>query len=161
MINKVAVFLASGGLLSHCIYNRTKNLPKFFRGCGIVGTAWAFLFWWVFPWGPFLSRLLLLLAMTLLSVKIAHTAEAFYGAQDDSRIVIDEFVGYSWAIIALPKTLLIFLIAAFFFRVLDVWKPFGIRRLEDLPRGWGCILDDVAAGLIAALIVFTVSSVAR
>ena len=151
--------MASGGLLSHCIYNRTKNLPKFFRGCGIVGTAWAFLFWWIFPWGALLPRLLLLVAMTLLSVKIAHMAEVFYNTEDDSRIVIDEFVGYSWAIIAFPKTLPIFLIAAFLFRVLDVWKPFGIRRLEAVPGGWGCILDDVAAGLVAALMVFAGSQI--
>ena len=153
-MEKVAVFLASGGLLSHCIYNRTKNLPKFFRGCGIVGTAWAFLFWWVFPLGPMFPRLLLLLVMSLLSVKIAHMAEGFYGNEDDSRIVIDEFVGYSWAVIALPKTMPIFLISAFLFRVLDVWKPFGIHRLEEIPNGWGCVLDDVASGLVAAFIVF-------
>ena len=32
-------------------------------------------------------------------------------------------------------------------------KPLGIRRLEDIPNGWGIMLDDLAAGLLAAVII--------
>jgi phosphatidylglycerophosphatase A len=28
-------------------------------------------------------------------------------------------------------------------------KPFPVRQLEDLPEGWGIVLDDVSAGLYA------------
>jgi phosphatidylglycerophosphatase A len=33
------------------------------------------------------------------------------------------------------------------FRLFDIAKPFGIRRLQALPAGWGVVADDVAAAL--------------
>ena len=39
------------------------------------------------------------------------------------------------------------------FRAFDVLKPWPCRRLERLPRGWGIMLDDVGAGLWAALVM--------
>jgi phosphatidylglycerophosphatase A len=45
-------------------------------------------------------------------------------------------------------------VAAFFlFRIMDVVKPFPARRLEDLPRGWGIMADDVMAGIYANLVL--------
>ena len=42
-------------------------------------------------------------------------------------------------------------IASFFlFRLFDIWKPGPIRRLQELPGGWGIVADDIAAGLLAA-----------
>jgi len=42
-------------------------------------------------------------------------------------------------------------LASFFhFRFFDVWKPGVVRRLQDLPEGWGIVADDIAAGLLAA-----------
>ena len=39
------------------------------------------------------------------------------------------------------------------FRAFAVLKPWPCRRLERLPRGWGIMLDDVGAGLWAALVM--------
>jgi phosphatidylglycerophosphatase A len=39
------------------------------------------------------------------------------------------------------------------FRVLDVLKPWPIRRLEALPGGWGIVMDDVAAGVVGAALI--------
>ena len=36
------------------------------------------------------------------------------------------------------------------FRVSDIAQPWPVRRLETLPGGAGIVLDDVAAGLLAA-----------
>ncbi|MCX6943233.1 MAG: phosphatidylglycerophosphatase A, partial [Opitutales bacterium] len=33
------------------------------------------------------------------------------------------------------------------FRFYDILKPLGIRRLQDLPGGWGVVVDDLAAAL--------------
>jgi len=35
--------------------------------------------------------------------------------------------------------------------VMDVWKPWPARQLEDLPRGWGIMADDLMAGIYANL----------
>jgi phosphatidylglycerophosphatase A len=36
---------------------------------------------------------------------------------------------------------------------LDIAKPLGIRRLEKLPGGLGVVADDVAAGVVANLVL--------
>ena len=41
------------------------------------------------------------------------------------------------------------LISLVLFRLFDITKPFPMRRLENLPEGWGIVFDDVAAGLYA------------
>ncbi|MDR1452992.1 MAG: phosphatidylglycerophosphatase A [Candidatus Margulisbacteria bacterium] len=37
------------------------------------------------------------------------------------------------------------------FRFFDIVKPLGIHRSQKLPRGWGVMLDDVLAGVYAAV----------
>lgn len=83
--------------------------------------------------------------------------EALFGQKDPGAVVIDEAAGQWLALSALPwlppeAVDQVWPWAAAFlgFRVLDVLKPFGIRKLESLPRGWGVLLDDVAAGLVVA-----------
>jgi len=39
------------------------------------------------------------------------------------------------------------------FRVLDIAKPGPIRKLERLPGGWGVLADDLAAGVVSAIIL--------
>jgi len=51
----------------------------------------------------------------------------------------------------LPKTFA-WLVAAFIvFRVLDILKPWPIRRFESLPGGLGIMADDLAAGVAGAV----------
>ena len=50
----------------------------------------------------------------------------------------------------LPKTLPWLAAAFVLFRVLDVLKPWPIRRFERLPGGYGIMADDIAAGVIGA-----------
>ena len=38
------------------------------------------------------------------------------------------------------------------FRILDVVKPFPIRRLERLPGGLGIMADDLLAGIYGAVL---------
>ena len=40
-----------------------------------------------------------------------------------------------------------------FFRLFDIVKPWPARQLENMPAGWGIMLDDVAAGVYALLLV--------
>ena len=41
----------------------------------------------------------------------------------------------------------------FFFRAMDVWKPWPARDMEYLPGGWGIMADDVMAGIYANLLL--------
>ena len=69
---------------------------------------------------------------------------------DPKLAVWDEFIGMWVTCLFLPKELP-WLAAAFIcFRVLDVLKPWPIRRFERLPGGWGIMADDLAAGIAGA-----------
>jgi phosphatidylglycerophosphatase A len=72
---------------------------------------------------------------------------------DPHKAVWDEVAGMWLTCILLPKTLP-WLAAAFVcFRVLDVLKPWPIRRFERLPGGLGIMADDLAAGVLGALLL--------
>ena len=45
------------------------------------------------------------------------------------------------------------LLAFLLFRGLDIWKPAPARQFDRMHSGFGIMMDDVAAGLYAALIV--------
>ena len=72
---------------------------------------------------------------------------------DPGKAVWDEFVGMWTTCLFLPKELP-WLIAAFFvFRVLDILKPWPVRRLERLPGGLGIMSDDLLAGFFGAALL--------
>ena len=73
--------------------------------------------------------------------------------EDPKEVVIDEVVGMGVSLLFLPRSW-IFLLAAFLlFRLLDIRKPGFIRRFEQFPSGWGIMLDDLAAGIVANLVL--------
>lgn len=91
-------------------------------------------------------------AFFALSLWAASAAEPHLG-HDASRIVIDEFCGFVFSVLLLPKTLLIFGAAFVLFRLLDIVKPFPARRAEALPGGYGIVMDDVVAGIYTNLLL--------
>ena len=75
------------------------------------------------------------------------------GRSDPHEIVIDEVAGalVTFLGVALtPATLLTGFVA---FRLLDIAKPPPIRQFERLPGAWGVLADDLAAGLLANLLI--------
>ena len=73
---------------------------------------------------------------------------------DPSKVVIDEVSGQLAACLILAPVGWWSMIAAFLlFRLFDILKPVGIRRLEAIPNGWGIMLDDLAAGALAAVVI--------
>ncbi len=107
----------------------------------------ALLYWFVFPQGN-IPLLAIVLVTLLISVPVCTKAELHYGKKDDGHIVLDEFAGMWITMLFVPPTIG-FLIAGFLlFRLFDVIKPF-FRSLQSLPGGWGIMIDDVLAGLLA------------
>jgi phosphatidylglycerophosphatase A len=104
--------------------------------------------------GLLMSGLLASLAGVFTSTRTAR----LLGARDPGCIVIDEIAGQLFASAAVPlfryptprAEALAWLASFFLFRFFDVWKPGVVRRLENLPEGWGIMADDIAAGLLAA-----------
>ncbi|WP_155296305.1 phosphatidylglycerophosphatase A family protein [Spirosoma rigui] len=92
--------------------------------------------------------LLIIGLVTFGGVWSASVVEADWG-EDSNRVVIDEVAGMLIAIWALPHTPVWLLAGLVLFRFLDIRKPGPIRRLEQLPGGWGVMFDDVGAGVVA------------
>lgn len=74
------------------------------------------------------------------------------GMEDPSFVVIDEVAGMAAALCLCPPTLLHAGFAFVLFRILDIWKPFPIGRLERLPGWWGIMADDLLAGFLAGAV---------
>jgi phosphatidylglycerophosphatase A len=86
---------------------------------------------------------------------VASTAAArHFGRPDPPQVVVDEVIGQWLALaVASPGEWKDWLAAFALFRLLDIAKPFAIRRLERLPGGLGIMADDAAAGLCAMMIL--------
>ena len=82
-------------------------------------------------------------------------AEAVLGKRDPPQVVIDEIVGQllTFGLIFRNPRLTLLLLGFLFFRFFDIAKPFPIRSLERVPLGFGIVLDDLAAGFYASLLL--------
>ena len=83
---------------------------------------------------------------------ICGSAEKSLKSHDDSRIVLDEIVGFWVAAAWLPRTWTAALTAFVLFRFFDSVKLPPYKWLERLPGGWGVVMDDVGAGIVANLL---------
>lgn len=75
------------------------------------------------------------------------------GRKDPQFVVIDEVAGQMIALLAVPLAWKTFLASFILFRVFDILKPAPVRQLENLPEGAGIVLDDIAAGGYALLVI--------
>ena len=75
---------------------------------------------------------------------------------DPEYCVIDEWAGQWITIFFLPVEWFWVVSGFFMFRLLDIYKPFGIKKLEQLPYGFGIMVDDIAAGILGAVILYIV-----
>jgi phosphatidylglycerophosphatase A len=101
----------------------------------------------VFPDPRFLA--VLFFASAALSIALAAPARRAFGVRDPHPFVMDECAGMCLAVAGFPLGPLELGVGFLFFRLFDVVKPFGIRRIDawDHPASIG--LDDLAAGLYA------------
>ena len=114
-----------------------------------VAVVW-YLVW--LAWGPvpLWLQIVLLGTVTFGGVPIAGRLQALHGP-DPSLVVIDEVAGMLVTYLGVSTGAVGFLIGFFWFRVFDILKPLGIRRLESLGGGWGIMADDLGAGCLACL----------
>lgn len=94
------------------------------------------------------------LLLLMLSFWIAAQAGRYYRVVDDGRIVIDELLGYLTTVAWLPFSWTAAGLGFLLFRLFDITKPPPANWLDRrLKNGVGVVLDDVAAGIYAALVL--------
>lgn len=90
------------------------------------------------------------LLVVLAAICICGAAAGLLGRKDPPEVILDEFACMPLVFVGLRLTSPGWLVAGFLlFRLLDITKPLGIRRLESLPLGIGVVADDLAAALLA------------
>lgn len=101
------------------------------------------------------TPLVIALAIVVVSVGIPAATQVCRasGKKDPQFVVIDEVAGQLIALIAVPLAWQTFLTGFILFRAFDIIKPPPVRQLEHLPEGTGIVLDDVAAGMYALLVM--------
>ena len=94
------------------------------------------------------------------AVGICDAAERRLQMRDPGMIVLDEFVAMPLVFFGMGGDEGLvdshggwpILLAGFaLFRFFDILKPLGIKRLQNLPGGLGCVADDLAAGAAACV----------
>ena len=100
----------------------------------------------------------LVLVGSFVCVRFSDELVASLGEKDPGQIVVDEFAGQAVTFLILPaastEIALTTIIAGFLlFRIFDIIKPWPIKKLEKLPRGWGVLCDDLLAGIYALIVL--------
>ncbi|MGA8277054.1 MAG: phosphatidylglycerophosphatase A [Rhodanobacteraceae bacterium] len=121
---------------------------------GTAGSAVALL--------PYLALRMLSLPLYVLIVLAAFAVGVWasgivvsrLGLADPGVIVWDEFVGQWIALAFAPHDWRWVLAGFFLFRIFDVWKPWPVSWADRTVKGGlGVMLDDVLAGLYAAMVL--------
>ena len=83
--------------------------------------------------------------------------EVLFDRKDPRPMVLDEVAGQALALLAAPAAAFtdpamaaLFIALSFgFFRLFDIVKPGLIGAAQNLPSGWGVLMDDLLAGALA------------
>jgi phosphatidylglycerophosphatase A len=139
---------------------------------GTVGSLACVLLWWIlqslfpsFKLGSQTLLLVLVIGIGFLSTRrcleeLERNPALAADANDPKWVVIDEWAGMLIPLYAASPSEPATIAAAFaLFRLFDILKPGPVKRLERLHGAWGVMLDDIAAGIFALLVIAAVRSI--
>ena len=108
---------------------------------------------------PLFTIGLLFIPLILVGIPICTEAEKSIGRSDPGEVIWDEFASIPLVYIGLPasislvnpREMLVWLVVGFiYFRIFDIIKPLGIKRIQHIGKGLGVMIDDVLAAVYAA-----------
>ena len=91
--------------------------------------------------------------MIAVSVWASDVMEKASRRTDPGFIVADEVSGYLVTMAFAPVSVTSALVGFFLFRLFDITKPPPARQMERLGGGLGIVMDDVAAGVYANIVL--------
>lgn len=123
---------------------------------GTMGTLMAIPVFLLLSQLPLYAYLVCVFLVCVSGVYICERCSSELGVHDHSGIVWDEIAGYLITMIAIPVNLWTVVLGFLLFRLFDIWKPWPIAYLDrELKGGLGIMLDDILAGIISWVILFT------
>jgi phosphatidylglycerophosphatase A len=106
-----------------------------------------------------IQYMVILFLLMALAIKVSSNAERIYEREDPPEVVIDEVVGFLVTMAFIAPTITNIVLGFLLFRALDILKPFPCRRLEKLHGGYGIVMDDVAAGVWANVLLVAIINI--
>lgn len=141
-------------------------LGKVKKGPGTVGSiAGLALYAAVFHHLSLIGFIIIAAILTYLAMAICDAAEKRLQMRDPGMIILDEFVamplvflgmGGATGLMAQNHGWPVLLGGFILFRLFDITKPLVINKLQNLPGGIGCVVDDVAAALAACFVLHVI-----
>src|SRR5436190_5581502 len=126
----------------------------YIKGGGTVASIVYCFIWFLLPAGFVESywQVIVTLLIIVVGTWSSDKVEIDWG-KDSSKVVIDEVAGMAVTLLYAPHQLLYLIIGLLLFRFFDIVKPFGIRKLENLPGGAGVMADDLLSGVYAFIVL--------
>jgi len=135
------IFVSSGALIG------------FLPPCpGTFGSLEGLIIFWFLKKNSLISQLLLTLGIIVIGIISSDWVSKFLKDKDPDFVVIDEVAGM-WISVIGKNTLIEFMFAFIIFRIVDIKKPYFLKRFENLPYGWGIMIDDIIAGILTNFFV--------
>ncbi|PWT77875.1 MAG: phosphatidylglycerophosphatase A [Bacteroidetes bacterium] len=124
------------------------------KGGGTIAALFCCATWWLLrdPLEQHSVQLIVVGVLITWGIWSAGAVEKEWG-HDSPKVVIDELAGMGISLLWLPIKPGYLFGAFILFRVFDIWKPLFIKKMEEFPRGWGVMMDDLLAGLYANFIM--------
>lgn len=102
-----------------------------------------------------LTRLSITIGLTIVGIWAIRTSLPFFDGEDPQKIVIDEVCGLGLTLCFCSASWLHLVLGFLLFRLFDIVKPWPVSWADQKIKGaWGIMLDDLLAGLYAALVLW-------
>ena len=124
------------------------------KGGGTIAAIFYCIIWLLLPamYSTTFWQVIITIFIILIGIWCSNYVDGVWG-KDSSKVVIDEVAGMAISLLYIPHNLYYLILALILFRFFDIVKPLGIKKLENLPKGWGVMADDTLAGIYALIII--------
>ncbi len=121
---------------------------------GTMGTLAAIPLWYLLAQLSQPAYILVVALCAIVGIFICGSAADKLGVHDHGSIVWDEFVGFWITMFAAPVGWVWVVVGFVLFRFFDIIKPWPISWIDKkITGGFGIMLDDVIAGVMAAVVL--------
>lgn len=131
-------------------------------GALVAIVLWLPLYIWL-PGSPaYIITAIAVVAFTIGGTWASSVSEKYWG-KDPVVACVDETVGQLISLIPLcggvdVAPLWLIIVSLALFRFFDIFKPLGIRKMENLPGGIGMMADDILAAIYSVVILIAIIS---
>ena len=124
------------------------------KGGGTVAALFFCVIWLLLPasYSNTIWQVVITFFIIAIGIWSSNEVDKVWG-KDSSKVVIDEVAGMAITLLFVPQHIVYMLAGLAAFRFFDIVKPLGIKKLENWPKGWGVMADDVLAGLYALIVI--------